>query len=344
MSNQSGELLTHTLRSVSRSFYLTLRVLPRVIRPQVSLAYLLARIADTIADTDLIATTERVDVLGQWRDTISGTRSAPIDLRPFVGRETDSAENLLLDQANNAALLLDSMPENDAKLIRTVLDTIISGQLLDLERFQDSSKGDVTFLATESDLDDYIYRVAGCVGEFWTHICFRHLGNASAKPPESLLDKAVQFGKGLQLVNVLRDLATDYDQGRCYLPDESIDYFEISKAHWGHDPNMQRMIEHFLAKARLFLNAGWNYTVQLPASWRRVRLACAWPILIANETLDALPIDDPFNPARRAKISRKRVHSIMTRTVLYQPFPKKWNRLGQVGSDPAPRTAKAPDP
>lgn len=328
MSNQSGELLTHTLRSVSRSFYLTLRVLPRVIRPQVSLAYLLARIADTIADTDLIATTERVDVLGQWRDTISGKRSAPIDLRPFVGHETDSAENLLLAQANNAAQLLDSTPAGDALLIRTVLDTIISGQLLDLERFQDSSKGDVTFLATERDLDDYIYRVAGCVGEFWTHICFRHLGKASEEPPESLLDKAVQFGKGLQLVNILRDVAADYEHGRCYLPKESIESFRISKTHWGRGPNMQRMIEHYLAKARLFLNAGWDYTLLLPTSWKRVRLACSWPILIAHETLDALPVDDPFNPARRSKISRKRVRSIMARTVLYQPFPEKWKRLG----------------
>lgn len=344
MSNQSRELLTHTLRSVSRSFYLTLRVLPRVIRPQVSLAYLLARIADTIADTDLISPSERLDVLDKWRSTVTGRCSTPIDFRPFVSQQADSDENLLLDQANNAAQLLESMPAGDAQLIRTVLDTIISGQLLDLERFQDSSKDDVTFLATERDLDDYIYRVAGCVGEFWTHICFRHLGEPSEEPPASLLDNAVQFGKGLQLVNVLRDLAVDYDQGRCYLPDESIDYFQISKAHWGPSPNMQRMIEHYLNKTRSFLKAGWDYTVQLPTSWRRVRLACAWPILIANETLDALPVDDPFNPARRAKISRKRVRSIMARTVLYQPFPSKWNRLGQTVSDRSPRKTIDPDP
>ncbi|MCI0869448.1 MAG: squalene/phytoene synthase family protein, partial [Chloroflexi bacterium] len=47
-------LLTDLLKGVSRSFYLTLRVLPGGIREPVGLAYLLARAADTIADTTLI--------------------------------------------------------------------------------------------------------------------------------------------------------------------------------------------------------------------------------------------------------------------------------------------------
>ena len=47
-------LLGSLLKSVSRSFYLTLRVLPTGMRDPVGLAYLLARAADTIADTSLI--------------------------------------------------------------------------------------------------------------------------------------------------------------------------------------------------------------------------------------------------------------------------------------------------
>ena len=56
----SDELLGPVLREVSRAFYLSLRVLPPAVRPQISLAYLLARITDTIADTDLVPPEHRV--------------------------------------------------------------------------------------------------------------------------------------------------------------------------------------------------------------------------------------------------------------------------------------------
>ena len=51
MADAPNELLTATLKDVSRSFYLTLRVLPARIRTPIGLAYLLARTSDTVADT-----------------------------------------------------------------------------------------------------------------------------------------------------------------------------------------------------------------------------------------------------------------------------------------------------
>ncbi len=42
--------LNDLLKRTSRSFYLTLRVLPAAVRPQIGLAYLLARTTDTVAD------------------------------------------------------------------------------------------------------------------------------------------------------------------------------------------------------------------------------------------------------------------------------------------------------
>ena len=51
--------LNDLLKATSRSFYLTLRVLPAAVRPQIGLAYLLARTTDTIADTELVALDSR---------------------------------------------------------------------------------------------------------------------------------------------------------------------------------------------------------------------------------------------------------------------------------------------
>ena len=70
--DRPDDLLKDLLRSVSRSFYLTLRVLPKSIRPQIGLAYLLARATDTIADTDAVPINRRMETLALYRDRILG--------------------------------------------------------------------------------------------------------------------------------------------------------------------------------------------------------------------------------------------------------------------------------
>ncbi|MCX7825074.1 MAG: squalene/phytoene synthase family protein, partial [Verrucomicrobiae bacterium] len=53
------QIIGPLLKEVSRSFYLTLRVLPGALRPAISLAYLLARASDTIADTKVVPREKR---------------------------------------------------------------------------------------------------------------------------------------------------------------------------------------------------------------------------------------------------------------------------------------------
>ena len=67
MPSASDKSLTVLLKETSRSFYLTLRVLPKAIRPQIGLAYLLARTTDTIADTELVPIEQRLDALKRLR-------------------------------------------------------------------------------------------------------------------------------------------------------------------------------------------------------------------------------------------------------------------------------------
>ena len=63
-----AETLNDLLQQTSRSFYLTLRVLPAAVRPQIGLAYLLARTTDTIADTELVPIEQRLDALKRLRN------------------------------------------------------------------------------------------------------------------------------------------------------------------------------------------------------------------------------------------------------------------------------------
>src|SRR2546430_6070323 len=102
MGDSSSGLLTDLLRQVSRSFYLTLRVLPAAIRPQISLAYLLARTTDTIADTQLVPPAERLQALQALRERILGNSSAPPDLVELASHQNSPAEWSLLQRVEES--------------------------------------------------------------------------------------------------------------------------------------------------------------------------------------------------------------------------------------------------
>src|SRR5215471_5326575 len=218
MATASNRLLGPLLKEVSRSFYLTLRILPARIRSQIGLAYLLARTTDTIADTNLASVELRLEALRALRDRILSTRQDKFDFGPLAAQQTTPAEKILLEEQEASLQLLDRLQPSDRDRVRQVLRIIISGQELDLQRFASGSLDRVIALQTEEELNDYTYRVAGCVGEFWTRICRAHLFPAAQLDEKFLLAEGVRFGKGLQLVNILRDLAADLRLGRCYLP------------------------------------------------------------------------------------------------------------------------------
>src|SRR5207237_6697088 len=146
-------------------------------------------------------------------------------------------------------------------------------------------------LETEQELDDYTYRVAGCVGEFWTRLCRARLFPKPQLDDVLLLANAVRFGKGLQLVNLLRDLPKDLREGRCYLPAEALQHFRLTPEallESANEPAFRPLYHTYLAKCEEHLTAGWAYINALPRRSVRVRLACAWPILIGARTLDRL--------------------------------------------------------
>src|SRR6185436_7532720 len=116
MSPDAPPLLTSLLEQVSRSFYKTLWVLPRSVRQQISLAYLLARITDTIADTELLPLEQRLNALRQFRDRLAGTRHEPLEFTALARAQGAPAERLLLERSDEAAQLLDQFPEPDRKM------------------------------------------------------------------------------------------------------------------------------------------------------------------------------------------------------------------------------------
>lgn len=333
MSPARKDLLTDLLRQVSRSFYLTMRVLPSSIRSQIGLAYLLARTTDTIADTELVPVNERLDALARLRDAIldfSGSVK-PVSFTGFTEQQGLPAERVLLERVNEALGVFRSFDTDDQARIRQVLEVITSGQVLDLERFGGATSSDIVSLQTDAELDDYAYRVAGCVGEFWTRTCRAKAFPKAALDDSQLLADGIRFGKGLQLVNILRDLPEDLRQGRCYIPSERLSAIgllpsDLTDAR--NEAKFRPLYDELLGRAMDHLTAGWAYTCALPWTQMRVRLACAWPVLIGVKTLSQLSGAETLGSGTRVKVSRRAVKGLMARTILLYPLPAMWQKLG----------------
>jgi farnesyl-diphosphate farnesyltransferase len=322
------------LKATSRSFYLTLRALPRAIRAQISLAYLLARTTDTIADTDLVSVQGRLEALDALRRRILGESNDALDFGRLAQGCALPAEKILLERAEEALRMLDQLPEADRRLVREVLRIITSGQELDLTRFAEANPALPTALETEAELDDYTYRVAGCVGEFWTRICRAHLFPNARLDEDLLLRNGVRFGKGLQMVNILRDIPRDLREGRCYLPRQSLAAAGLSPADLlssGNHARFRPLYDQWLAGATAHLAAGWDYTNALPSGQVRVRLACAWPILIGISTLRKLHHENVLDNTRRVKVTRPEIRALIVRSILLYPWPFAWK--GQFGRE-----------
>ena len=330
MSASSFQPLTPLLQEVSRSFFLTLRVLPGAIRPQIGLAYLLARATDTIADTEIVPPEQRIQALERLRGRILGETQDPVKLGELARRQGTASERVLLERIEEALAVLAGFEEEDRRRIREVLRTITSGQELDLRRFMGASAERIVALRTAAELDDYTYRVAGCVGEFWTRICRAHLFPGVALDESLLLERGVRFGRGLQMVNILRDLPADLRAGRCYLPSDGLARVGLrpeALLQSSNEKAFRPFYDSLLAQARGHLEAGWAYTLMLPRGMRRLRLACAWPLLLAARTLELLETENVLIPDRRIKVSRREVRSLLLRSVLLYPFPRAWDRL-----------------
>src|SRR2546428_9173648 len=164
------------LASVSRSFYLSIRLLPKKLRDPVSVGYLLARASVTIVDTTELPIELRTEKLRLLARGIQGEAlgDAIVDLSAALAPlQKNKAERALIESLQPCLDWLEQSDVQDREEVRAVLEQINRGQQLDLERFQNPAK--IAALETAAELDEYTYLVAGSAGEFWTRLCFRHL-------------------------------------------------------------------------------------------------------------------------------------------------------------------------
>lgn len=296
----TGGSQKNLLKGVSRSFYLSLRLLPGPMRGAASLGYLLARTSDTLADSADAPAELRLMCLDAFGRAMAGG-APPQWPGEMLSATGDPRERALLEASEHLFAWLGRLPEAEAQLVREVAGIIIGGQKLDLERFGAADQAHPVCLAGDAQLEDYAWRVAGCVGAFWTKLGFLTLGERFSKQAAGpLIGSAVAYGKGLQLVNILRDLSADLKTGRCYLP--------LPDPH-----DVPRLLEErarWLVRAEAWVGQGFVYADALVS--RRLRTASVLPAMLACETLTLLR-DSPLQS--RVRIPRSRVYLSLVRAL-----------------------------
>lgn len=303
-SHHERELGGQLLASVSRSFYLTLKALPRELREPISLAYLLARTADTIADTATVSAEVRLDCLERYRALVRGDADvealASMLITQFCPQQSDDAERRLMEKFADGIAWLRTMRPTPLAAIQNVLEHIIDGQALDIRRFP--ADGQLRRLASAEELDQYTWLVAGCVGEFWTQLCASELPSSldAAVTTAQMQDWGARMGKGLQLINILRDIGEDTCDGRCYLPCQP-DEVQTEWRKW-----LQTCAEH--------LDCGLLYVQHVAHG--KLRYATALPLLLGIQTIAKMRSASWQQVMSGIKISRLDVASILAQTAI----------------------------
>jgi farnesyl-diphosphate farnesyltransferase len=310
------QLQTAILRSVSRSFYLSIRLLPAQLREPVALAYLLARTTDTVADTAQISRSVRIETLKMLSNGIQGktSREVVVDLvASFVSLQEGAVERRLLESLPDCLEWLEQMEAADRDEIRVVLRKIAQGQMLDLQRFDNPAE--IRALQNAADLDEYTYLVAGCVGEFWTRLCFRHVRKFASLSEDEMLALGKRYGMALQLINVLRDTGSDLRAGRCYFPEYQLGAAHLTAGQILSEPErFQPIYRSWAQKAQDGLECGMQYSRSIRN--RRVRAATVLPALIGARTLALLSEAGAAALRRTVKVPRGEVRRIISSLAL----------------------------
>lgn len=271
------------LRRTSRSFYLTIRLLPRCLRSDVTLAYLLARATDTIADTSTAPAEQRMDLLSAARSSLRQGRLESYDPQTWIRFQRDPSEAALLERLPDLWATMQACDASARTLIADLMDRILEGQIFDLARFHEGAGP-----LTADELERYTYLVAGSVGEFWHELCRIKLGDYDTDTPEVMKSRARHYGQALQLVNIIRDRNMDHALGRIYLPSDDV-------------PSAAR-------QAREWLGEGTDYCAAVRSG--RLRYATLLPALFGFRTLN-LCAAQPSGMLTPVKVPRAEVRRWM---------------------------------
>jgi farnesyl-diphosphate farnesyltransferase len=198
--------LLRILENTSRTFFIPIVRLPPRLQDAVASAYLCMRAIDEIEDHSTLETNAKVVLL----------RRLGLTLQAYIG--LDDPARLLALLSENFAPYKSALPEVTLRIGEWLLSapTEIAPRVWDAtiamaERMAFWA-GSGWRIQTKADLDGYTFSVAGAVGLLLSDIWGWFDGSQIER------NYAVQFGRGLQAVNIIRNRAEDLQRGVDFYP------------------------------------------------------------------------------------------------------------------------------
>lgn len=224
------------LQKVSRTFALTIPLLPQDLCDYISNAYLICRIADTVED-DPVGPPEQKSLWLKRFAAFARSGFAPEEELAslhasgvaLVEKGAVPAELALLADMQAVLRRTLTYPEAVRSIIAHGVSILACGMARSVKKGFEIKSVD--------DVDGYCYFVAGVVGEMLAAL---FASSDRRIDSEKLLNLSVSFGEGLQLTNILKDQHQDQQREARYLPkvsgkagecEEIIYYTSICQGH-----------------------------------------------------------------------------------------------------------------
>lgn len=279
-----------TLPRVSRTFAPTIRMLPKGLNVPVTVAYLLCRIADTVEDSDALSIHEKKNILTVYANIFTKDDSDYFTqfnklIRKLPNRTAD-------DELTHNFPIVFEVFNGFSKMIKIQIGRWVAEMSMGMHKYAQSKlRKKFVFLNTMKELDEYTYFVAGTVGYLLTELFSFYSKKITPAINGRLESLAESFGKGLQLVNIIRDMATDLRRGQSYIPDELLQKYRLTRESIFEKENAeqaQRLFSELIENAIKHLDRALDYILIIPKRETRIRLFCMLPLFWAMRTLQKI--------------------------------------------------------
>ena len=294
------------LGEVSRTFALTIPLLPENLEQAVGNAYLLCRIADTIEDDEALTSDAKALFSRELIELVNGAGDSDAyaeTLAPKLGPETPQAERDLVAHTTQVLEITRQLNKEQIEAINTCVARMATG----MPEFQQSlTPSGLPDMAT---LNSYCYYVAGVVGEMLTKL-FCDYSEKIASRREALTKLAFSFGQGLQLTNILKDVWVDQKRGVCWLPKDLFSHYgyDLKDLQNGDaDPSLTAGMQHLVGVTRYHLGSALDYALTIPRQEKEIRQFLVFPLLLALLTLRKIHHNSADPDGSSIKISRRSV-------------------------------------
>jgi len=300
---------SYLLQGVSRTFALTIPLLPSVLEYAVGNAYLLCRIIDTIEDEPNLTYDQKEAYCEFFVEVVKGRKDAldfARQLLPLLSDATKAKEFELIQHTSRVVRITHDLPQAPRAAIERCI-RIMSEGMIYFQRNQ-SREG----LPTLEDLNHYCYVVAGVVGEMLTDL-FCHYSKATAKQHQQLMALATSFGQGLQMTNILKDAWDDRERGACWLPRDLFAKFGFDLSNMEEaprSPQFEKGLERLIGITHAHLNNAFRYTLHIANRDKGIRRFCLLALGLAVLTIRNINQKRDYQSGEEVKISRKNVKQV----------------------------------